>query len=194
MTRSDNLYEVPTGLPVPIDDGACRHLPGMAVAPCVLTSTRGREVSLRDACMGKRVVVFAYPRTGRPDRDPPPGWNAIPGARGCTPQTCGFRDRYQELTSLGALVFGLSTQDTDYQQEVAGRLGLPFELLSDTQLELTRAMQLPTFSVEGMTLLKRFTLILRDGRVEEVLYPVFPPDESASEVVRWLTAAEARAR
>jgi len=123
MTRSDNLHELPTDLPVPIDDGACRHLLGMAVAPCVLPSTGGRRVSLRHACAGNRVVVYAYPRTGRPDRDPPPGWNQIPGARGCTPQTSGFRDRHRELTSLVTEVFGLSTQDTDYQREAAERLG-----------------------------------------------------------------------
>jgi len=192
MARTDDLYELPTDIPVPLDDGACRHLPGTAIAPCDLPSTRGRVVSLRDLSAEKRVVVYAYPRTGTPDRDPPEGWNQIPGARGCTPQSCGFRDGYLELVSLGTEVFGLSTQDTAYQQEAVERLRLPFELLSDQHLQFIRAMRLPTFSVAGAVLLKRFTLVLRHGRVEKVFYPVFPPNENAAVVTRWLRTVEAQ--
>lgn len=188
MARSDDLYQLPADLPVPVDDGACRHLRGADVPACALMSTRGEAVSVRAASERARVVVFAYPRTGRPDRDPPAGWNQIPGARGCTPQACGFRDLHPELTSLGVEVYGLSTQDPAYQAEAAARLHLPFALLSDERLELTTAMRLPTFAVDGMTLLKRFTLIVWRGRVEHVFYPVFPSDRSAATVAAWLRA------
>ncbi len=124
--------------------------------------------------------------TGVPGKALPEGWDLIPGARGCTPQSCGFRDHHAELTELGAEVFGLSTQSTAYQQEMAARLHLPFEVLSDEQFRLTDALRLPTFAVEGVRLLKRLTLVLREGRVEHVFYPVFPPDRSAEEVIRWL--------
>jgi peroxiredoxin len=133
-----------------------------------------------------RTVIYIYPRTGRPDTDPPRGWNEIPGARGCTPQSCAFRDHYQELRGLGAQVFGLSTQDTDYQREAVERLHLPFELLSDAQLAFAHALRLPTFAVEGMTLIRRLTLIIRDAHIEQVFYPVFPPDQNAAEVLAWL--------
>jgi peroxiredoxin len=125
--------------------------------------------------------------TGRPDKTLPPGWDRIPGARGCTPQSCAFRDHHAEIQGLGARVFGLSTQDTGYQREAAGRLHLPFELLSDRDLRFAEALNLPTFGVEGMTLIKRMTLIVRDGRIEKVFYPVFPPDENAGEVIQWLS-------
>jgi peroxiredoxin len=132
--------------------------------------------------------VYAYPRTGRPGVDNPEGWDLIPGARGCTPQSCSFRDHFADLKALGVnQLFGLSTQDPDYQREAADRLHLPFALLSDEHLKLTRAMHLPTFETSGMTLLKRFTLVIRDGTVEHVFYPVFPPDRSASDVVAWLS-------
>ena len=183
--RSDDLYQLPPNLPVPQDDGACRHLAGMRLPRLALASTGGRMVDL--SALSGRTVVYAYPRTGEPDKDPPPGWDAIPGARGCTPQSCAFRDHYQELMRAGASeVFGLSTQDSAYQREVAARLHLPFELLSDAKLELTRALNLPTFDVAGMTLTKRLTLILRDGAVEHVFYPVFPPDRNAGDVLAWL--------
>jgi peroxiredoxin len=188
--RSDNLYELPKGLPVPQDDGACRHLPGMRLPRLSLTSTRARAVDL--SALSGRTVVYAYPRTGEPDKDPPPGWDAIPGARGCTPQSCAFRDHFEELRRAGASeVFGLSTQDTGYQREVAERLHLPFGLLSDANLELTRALKLPTFEVAGMTLIKRLTLILNDGAVEHVFYPVFPPDRNAGDVLAWLAGKSA---
>jgi peroxiredoxin len=147
-------------------------------------STTGRAVDL--AKITGRTVVYCYPRTGSPDKDPPQGWNEIPGARGCTPQSCAFRDHYQELRGLGAEVFGLSTQDTDYQKEAVERLHLPFSLLSDEKLTFTKAVNLPTFEVESATLIRRLTLIIRDGFVEHVFYPVFPPDKNADEVIDWL--------
>jgi peroxiredoxin len=184
MSRTDDLHTLPAGLPAPTDDGACDHLVGLAVPPITLPSTSGEQVDL--AALSGRTVVYAYPRTGQPDRDPPPGWDAIPGARGCTPEACSFRDHHQELRSLGARVFGLSTQDTAYQQEAAARLHLPFDLLSDAGLALTGALRLPTFDVAGMTLLKRLTLVITDGRIEHVWYPVFPPDTHAEVVGAWL--------
>lgn len=184
MARADNVYELPSNLPVPQDDGACNHLPGILVPSIPLPSTAGREVSL--AGLSGRVVVYCYPRTGRPDEPSPAGWNEIPGARGCTPQTCDFRDHHAELQSLGAQVFGLSTQSAEDQKEAAERLHLPFELLSDYGLRFARAIRLPTFNVEGMELIKRLTLILNDGRIEKVFYPVFPPDKNAEEVIDWL--------
>lgn len=184
MDRPFNLYQSPDDLPAPETDGACDHLPGMTLPSVPLAATDGRLVDL--AALPGRTVVYAYPRTGRPDQPSPDGWDAIPGARGCTPQSCAFRDHYTELRALGAGVYGLSTQHTDYQNEAAARLHLPFPLLSDAEFELTRALSLPTFEVEDMTLLKRTTLILRDGAIEHVFYPVFPPDRNAGEVVVWL--------
>ena len=189
--RTDNLYELPKDLPVPQDDGACRHLIGMPLPRVALPSTGGRAVDL--SALPGRTVVYAYPRTGEPDKNPPPGWDAIPGARGCTPQSCAFRDHYEELKRAGASeVFGLSTQDTAYQREVAARLHLPFEILSDEKLALARILKLPTFEVSGMTLIKRLTLILRDGAVEHVFYPVFPPDRNAGDVLAWLAQHPAK--
>jgi peroxiredoxin len=177
---------LPPDLPAPDDDGAADHLTGTPVPPFELAATDGSRVRL-DGLPG-RVIVYAYPRTGVPGEDPlVPDWDAIPGARGCTPESCAFRDHYAELKSAGAAsVFGLSTQTTDYQLEAAERLHLPFALLSDADLELTKALRLPTFEVAGQTLLKRFTLVLSDGRVERVFYPVFPPDRHAEEVLAWL--------
>ena len=150
-----------------------------------LHSTSGALVDLSG--LTGRSIVYAYPRTGRPGIDNPPGWDMIPGARGCTPQSCSFRDHVDELRALGVdHLFGLSTQDTAYQREAAERLHLPFALLSDHQLTLTRAMRLPTFETSGMVLLKRFTLAIVDGTVEHVFYPVFPPDRSAADVILWL--------
>ena len=184
--RSDDLYSLPKDLPVPADDGAARHLPHAMVPPIALPSTRFRDVVLADESQRGRVVVYAYPRTGQPDKDPPPGWDAVPGARGCTPQNCGFRDLHAELTAFGVTVYGLSTQTTAYQQEMANRLHLPFAVLSDSALRFARALKLPTFQIAGMTLLKRLTLVLSRGEVEHVFYPVFPPDQSARTVLAWL--------
>jgi peroxiredoxin len=158
----------------------------MCLPSVTLKSTSDREVNI--ASLRGRTIVYCYPRTGRPDVDPPNGWDEIPGARGCTPQACAFRDHYRELKAFGVEVFGLSTQDNEYQQEAATRLHLPFELLSDSSLELTRALNLPTFIVADMTLLKRLTLVIQDGCVEKVFYPVFPPNSHADEVVDWLSS------
>jgi peroxiredoxin len=173
-------------IPAPVDDGAARHLPGARMPSVPLQATSGGTVDL--SALRDRSVVYAYPRTGRPGVENPEGWDMIPGARGCTPQTCSFRDHFAELKGLGvAHLFGLSTQDPDYQREAAERLHLPFAILSDQHLTLTRAMNLPTFESGGMTLLKRLTLVIDDGKVEHVFYPVFPPDRSASDVVAWLS-------
>jgi peroxiredoxin len=166
--------------------GACAYLEGSPVHAIKLRSTSGRSVDF--STLRGTVVVYAYPRTGSPDRDPPPGWDAIPGARGCTPQSCRFRDLHEEFAALGVNVFGLSTQPPAYQREAAACLRLPFELLSDYQLELTHGWGLPTFVVDGEVLLKRFTLVLRGGRIEKVSYPVFPPTTNADEVLAWLRA------
>ena len=186
MLRADNLYEVPEGLPQPENDQACDHLPGMTIPAIFLPSTRGLSISLAEASCEKRVIVYCYPRTGTPNTDPPPGWNDIPGARGCTPESCAFRDHWQELQALQADVFGLSTQTTEYQQEMTERLHLPFAVLSDAGLALTQALRLPTFTVSDMVLIKRLTLVLRQSKVEYVFYPIFPPDKHAEEVVTWL--------
>jgi peroxiredoxin len=190
MPRSDNIHELPADLPVPTDDGACNHLPGVDVRSVRLESTAGRVIDL--SALPGRTVVYCYPRTGRPDVELPKGWNEIPGARGCTPESCAFRDHYNELQSLGAAVFGLSTQESDYQREAVKRLHLPFELLSDADLRFARALRLPTFEVEGMTLIKRLTLVICDAHIEKVFYPVFPPDRHAAEVVEWLAMRESR--
>ena len=185
MARSDNVYELPKDLPVPQDDGACAHLTGMRVPSIALPSTKGGAVDL--SALPGRTVVFCYPRTGRPDRAPAQGWDQIPGARGCTPQACAFRDNYDELKAFGITeVFGLSTQDTAYQCEAVQRLHLPFAMLSDEKLEFARALNLPTFVVEGATLVKRVTLVLYAGTIEHVFYPVFPPDANAPAVIHWL--------
>jgi peroxiredoxin len=186
MSRIDDLHTLPDDLPVPIDDGQARHLPGLPVAPVLLSSTTGAAVDL--STLIGRTVVYGYPRTGRPDQAPLDGWDRIPGARGCTPQSCAFRDHHRELEALGVRVFGLSTQDSVYQREAAARLHLPFPLLSDERLEFAAAMRLPTFDVQSLRLLKRITLIIRDGVVERVFYPVFPPDRNAQQVIDWLSA------
>ena len=191
MPRYD-LHRLPKSLPVPIDDGACDHLRRLKLPSLALHATDGREVDL--SALSGRTVVYVYPRTGRPDEPGCPEWDAIPGARGCTPQSCGFRDHYAELRNLGvSAIFGLSTQSTEYQQEAAERLHLPFPLVSDRKLTLTKALGLPTFDFapyrsESSTLLKRMALVIRDGRIEKVFYPVFPPDRNATDVVAWLTA------
>ena len=187
MSRSDDLYSLPADLPVPVDDGACKHLVNLRMPAIGLLSTSGRIVDL--SAFQARTIAYCYPRTGQPDVDPPAGWDQIAGARGCTPQACGFRDHYQALTALGTQVFGLSTQDTEYQREVVSRLHLPFELLSDHEFELTDALQLPTFDVFGMRLLKRLTLVIEGGKISKVFYPVFPPDRHADEVIQWLALA-----
>jgi peroxiredoxin len=172
-------------IPAPKDDGAARHLSGMAVPSISLTATGGSIVNL--ATIQGRTIVYAYPRTGKPGVENPEGWDMIPGARGCSPQSCAFRDFFGELKRLGAqAVFGLSTQDSVYQREAAERLQLPFQLLSDEQLKFASALKLPTFQTNGMVLLKRLTMIINGGRIEQVFYPVFPPDRNAGDIVKWL--------
>jgi len=176
---------LPPDIPVPQDDGAARHLAGMRLPDMALPATSGGDVNL--ARLLGRTVLYIYPRTGVPGVDAPPGWDDIPGARGCTPQSCGFRDHFAELKELSvAHLFGLSTQETGYQREVAERLHLPFAILSDAKLALTRALKLPTFTTSGMTLLKRAALVVDDGVIAKVFYPVFPPDKNAAEVIAWL--------
>jgi peroxiredoxin len=190
LTPSDFLAVDWSRLPPPVDDGAARHLPGTAVPDISLLATDGSGVSL--ARLDGRTVVYAYPLTGRPGTALPDGWDEIPGARGCTPQTCAFRDHYQDLLGAGAAhVFGLSTQDTAYQREAAERLHLPFRLLSDAALRLTTGLKLPAMLVDGATLLKRMALIIDDGVITHVFYPVFPPDRNAVEVLEWLRAQPA---
>jgi peroxiredoxin len=188
MEATHNPNILPPNLPVPEDDGAARHLAGMRMPSVALAATDGTRVDL--GRLAGRTVVYIYPRTGRPGVALPDGWDAIPGARGCTPQSCSFRDHFAELRGLGvAKLFGLSTQDSDYQREAVERLHLPFAILSDADLRLTHALGLPTFVVAGMTLLKRMVLIIDDGAIAKVFYPVFPPDESAAVVVSWLRAS-----
>lgn len=185
-----DFQDLPDDLPVPMDDGACDHLTGMVVPGIALPSTGGGTVRLHDPD-APRTVVFAYSLTAKPGEEPPggmTGWTAIPGARGCTPQACAYRDEAGQFAQLGVRLYGLSTQDTGYQREMATRLGLPYEVLSDAAMDLTRALRLPTFEVDGKTMLKRHTLVIGRGRIEHVFYPVFPPDQDASRVLVWLTA------
>jgi peroxiredoxin len=183
-----NIMQLPSDLPVPVDDGAARHLAGRRLPDLALTATDGMPVNLSK--LGGRIVVYVYPRTGIPGQPSVEGWDLIPGARGCTPQSCGFRDHFAELTALGvSRVYGLSTQDTDYQREAVQRLHLPFAILSDAALKLTRALELPTFEAGGMTLLKRMAWVIDDGIIAKVFYPVFPPDKNAEEVIAWIQAS-----
>ena len=182
-----NLLEVDwSKIPAPQDDGAARHLTGLAVPDVPLMDTSGARVSL--AKILGRVVLFAYPRTGVPGQiSPVEGWDMIPGARGCTPQSCAFRDLYREMLAAGVTrVFGVSTQDNAYQREAADRLHLPFPLLSDEKLALSKALRLPTMEVAGMTLIKRLALVIDDATIAKVFYPVFPPDRNAGDVLAWL--------
>lgn len=187
MPGSNNLHDLPKDLPVPVDDGTCNHLTNLQLPSIPLRVTDGSAVDL--AQLSGLTVVYCYPRTGEPDQAVPEGWDQIPGARGCTPQSCAFRDHYQELRQAGAAhVFGLSTQTTAYQQEVVERLHLPFALLSDEELAFTHALRLPTFEFAGMTLIKRLTLIVTNGKISKVFYPVFPPQQNAAEVLAWLSS------
>jgi peroxiredoxin len=178
-------YVLPSGLPEPLDDGAANHLPGASLPSLSLPSTSGEEIDLAAAAEGT-LVLYCYPRTGRPGEALPPGWDAIPGARGCTPQSCAFRDHFAELRALGAAVLGLSAQSLADQVEFAARVQLPYPLLSDSALRLAEALSLPTFDVAGMRLYHRLTLVASRARVVKVFYPVFPPDRNALEVLSWL--------
>jgi peroxiredoxin/DNA-binding transcriptional MerR regulator len=182
----EDYSTLPKELPAPEDDGAADHLNATIVPPIGLLSTAGTAIRL-DTLGPRRTVIYIYPLTGRPGIDLPAGWNSIPGARGCTPEACGFRDHFHDLLEAGAgRVYGLSSQDTGYQNEVVERLGLPFEMLSDPALSLADALGLPTFEASGTRLFKRLTLVIRDGVIEHVFYPIFPPDEHAEQVLTWL--------
>lgn len=179
-------FPLPDDLPVPEDDGAADHLQGMELSDLSLPATDDTAVNLDD--LPARTVIYVYPLTGRPDEDViPEGWEDVPGARGCTPESRGFRSHYDELRDSGVgEVFGLSTQSSEYQREAGDRLDLPFEMLSDAEWELSTELDLPTFTIEGDDYLKRLTLVVSDGRIEHVFYPIFPPDEHASEVLEWV--------
>lgn len=176
---------LPENLPAPVNDGAADHLLGLTLPALTLQSTDGGEVNL--AGLHKRCVLYVYPMTGVPGTPLPDGWDQIPGARGCTPQSCAFKDHFQELQNLDTQVFGLSSQTTDYQREAKERLHLPFELLSDSCFSLKAGMRLPTFTLHGIERYKRITLIIENNRIIKVFYPVFPPDQNASQVLDWLT-------
>jgi len=180
-------YALPKGLPVPVDDGACRHLLGMKMPALLLPSTRAHDVNLADVS-GVKAVFFFYPETGTPGAFIPEGWNEIPGACGCTPQSCAFRDQYLEFKRIGFDVFGVSTQNLDEQGEFAKRNNLPYELLNDSDFRVTKALQLPTFEFESKTFVKRLALVVERGKIEKVFYPVFPPDKNAKAVLDYLRA------
>lgn len=187
MAETYDPTVLPPELPAPVDDGAAAHLPGRELPALSFRATSGPPVDLREASAGT-LVLYLYPRTGLPGVESPPGWDEIPGARGCTPQSCSFRDHHAELTRLGAQVAGLSAQTTEYQREAVERLHLPFPLLSDPELRLAAALELPTFEVEGARLYRRLTLVARAGAIAKAFYPVFPPDRNADEVIAWLAA------
>jgi len=182
---STDYGKLPDDLPVPEDDGAADHLLGSTLPSLRLPSTRGGEVDLSDA-IGERLVVYVYPRTGKPGKPSPTGWDDIPGARGCTPQSCAYRDSLADFTALGANVIGVSTQTSAEQREFAEREHIPFPLLSDDAMRLGGKLRLPTFEVEGMTFYRRLTFVTEAGRIVQVFYPVFPPDYNASEALTWL--------
>lgn len=184
-----NLYEVDwSTIPAPEDDGATDHLKGAAVPAVSLASTGGGTVEL--AALQGLTIVYVYPKTGQPGTDMPDGWDMIPGARGCTPQSCAFRDHMAELTALGVdQLYGLSSQDTAYQAELKERSHLPFDILSDAGFDLTDALGLPTFEAAGERLIKRMSLAIRAGVIVDVIYPVFPPDQNAAMVIDWLKTA-----
>ena len=189
MRKPRDLFTLPPDLPIPTDDGACNHLTGMMLPSLELRSTRGRSINLRDTSQTSTVLFF-YPRTGRPEEPAPADWDLIPGARGCTPQSCGFRDRHTEFEKLGVKIFGVSSQSTEYQTEFAKRTELQFEILSDEQFALTEALKLPTFIYKSMRLIKRLALFAERGKITKVFYPVFPPDHNAITVLDWMRARE----
>lgn len=180
----DVLVEIPKDLPVLLDDGACNHLLGLMLPSVNLVSTDGKTVNLSQ--ISGCLVIYCYPMTGQPGRVLPDGWIQIPGAAGCTPQSCSFRDRYSELKALNCQVFGISTQTTEDQLEASERLHLPFKLLSDAAFQFSEALRLPMFEVKGMHLLKRVTLIVKDAKIVKYFYPVFPPDKNIDDVLSWL--------
>jgi peroxiredoxin len=187
-----NYHSLPDDLPVPEDDGAADHLPGAAVPALLLPSTAGGTVALADAARDDgALAVYVYPRTGVPGRPSPAGWDAIPGARGCTPQSCAFRDDFRELVGLGANVYGLSAQPVEEQREFAERERLPYPLLNDSAFRLAEELGLPTFDADGIRSYRRLTFVARAGRIAKVFYPVFPPQENAADVIAWLRSKDA---
>jgi peroxiredoxin len=184
---SEDYLQLPPDLPVPEDDGSADHLPGGAVPGLSLPSTQGGVLDLAELARG-RLVAYVYPRTGTPGRPSPAGWDDIPGARGCTPQSCAYRDALREFTLLAVSVVGISAQSPQEQREFAEREHIPFPLLSDGELELARTLRLPTFEVGDLTLYRRLTFVAQAGRIVKVFYPVFPPDRDAAEVLGWLEA------
>jgi peroxiredoxin len=189
VSDSVNPYVLPDDLPVPVDDGAADHLEGAEMPAISLPTTSGDALDLREAARGT-LVLYVYPRTGRPGEPLPEGWNDIPGARGCTPQSCAFRDHFGELRTLGADVLGMSAQPLSDQTEFAERVELPYPILSDLELALADALALPTFEVAGMRLYRRLTVVARAGRIVKAFYPVFPPDRNAADVVAWLQGSK----
>jgi peroxiredoxin len=189
VSDSVNPYVLPDDLPVPVDDGAADHLEGAEMPAISLPTTSGDALDLREAARGT-LVLYVYPRTGRPGEPLPEGWNDIPGARGCTPQSCAFRDHFGELRTLGADVLGMSAQPLPDQIEFAERVELPYPILSDLELALADALALPTFEVAGMRLYRRLTVVARAGRIVKAFYPVFPPDRNAADVVAWLQGSK----
>ncbi|MBL1320850.1 MAG: peroxiredoxin [Methylophaga sp.] len=179
-----DLHQLPDNLPVPADDGACDHLEGMSLPSQLLQTSSNSSLDL--SAEKGIVVIFFYPMIGRPDSPPMVGWNEIPGARGCTPQTCSFRDSYNQLTELGAKVFGASSQALEEQNEAVARLKLPFELLNDSTFKLTESLNLPTFEYQGVKRIKRLTLVMVNGVIRKVFYPVFPSDQNVNHVISWL--------
>jgi peroxiredoxin len=184
---STDYGELPPNLPVPEDDGAADHLTGMALPEVRLPATLGGNLDLAELSQDL-LVAYVYPRTGTPGRPSPAGWDDIPGARGCTPQSCAYRDSLAEFASLGATVLGISAQSPGEQRDFAEREHIPFPLLSDSALRLRDALRLPTFEVEGMTLYKRLTLVAEGGKIAKVFYPVFPPDRDATDVMAWFAS------
>lgn len=185
MSAQEDFHSLPAGLPEPRDDGAADHLLGMSLPVLSLPSTLGGEVELREASRG-RVAVYVYPRTGVPGEPLPEGWDLIPGARGCTPQSCAFRDHAAELRARGVCILGVSAQTAAEQREFAEREQIPYPLLSDASLRLAATLKLPTFAVAGMRLYRRLTFIAAAATIEKVFYPVFPPERNAEDVQAWL--------
>lgn len=183
-----DLNELPDDLPVPVDDGAADHLPGTSMPALAVIATNGETVKLDQLGPGRSVLYF-YPLTGRPGVDLPHGWDNIPGARGCTTEACDFRDHHADLVAAGAeTIYGVSSQDTDYQHELVDRLKVPFSMLADPDFTIASALELPTFTAGGQRLYSRLTLIVDNGRIEHVFYPIFPPNQHAQQILTWLPA------
>lgn len=180
-----DFHKLPEGLPVPVDDGAAGHLEGREFPAVSLDSTAGGQADLPQV-FGERAVLFIYPRTGVPGEPLLPGWDSIPGARGCTPQSCSYRDRFSGFSSESVSVFGMSAQTAPAHAEFKARESIPFDIFSDPGMKLASLLELPTFEISDLTLYRRLTMVIGNGRIEKVFYPVFPPDEDASNVLAWL--------